>query len=73
MVCVVIFQVFTYLKIGIWQQVSLIDTLIVIGGESQWLTNPKSWIGLWKIFNFIPLTVFLLFVAFVLNSIEEGR
>jgi hypothetical protein len=67
-------QVFIYLKTGGWQGVSIIDSILYLGVESDWLINPDSWLGVWKILDTIPLTLFFIGLIFYIEVIEEeGR
>lgn len=45
------YQVFTYLKYGFWEGVSIINVLSYM--EVSWAQAPSSWVGLWKILNYI--------------------
>lgn len=54
-----VIQVFGYLDAGIWTSLSLANFI----GEfyKPWeYSEPKAWIGLWNIIDFIPLSLTLI-------------
>lgn len=55
-----LFQVFLYLREGVWHSISLCDALIFIsyGDFQEWLLHPSSWIGIKNIISVIPLSIF---------------
>ena len=48
------FQIFAYLRLGVWPPLSLLSVLHIF--DMQWATNPGSWKGLWNVLNFLPLS-----------------
>lgn len=58
--CILIFQVYGYLKNGIWVPLSVTDALIYL--EFKWASNPTDWTGLWTLINKVPLSACLLLI-----------
>jgi hypothetical protein len=58
---IVAWQIYTYLKDGEWQSVSLITCLQYF--NNTWATTPNDWQGLWNVLNMIPLSIMLLVIA----------
>ncbi|UZJ44466.1 hypothetical protein OOT55_17690 [Marinimicrobium sp. C6131] len=75
---VVIWQAFSWLQSGDWQAISVIDFLLWTGLEGAWLNEPTSWIGLWKMLDWMPLSVggmtlsFILFLAVNIYVVVSG-
>ena len=57
-------QIFFYLKEGAWNSVSIIDGLVEL--NLKWAINPQDWLGLWNILDFLPLSVSLLVLGFII-------
>lgn len=54
-----VFQLYSYLQFGEWTSYDLNDLISTFSGNySQWVENPERWIGLHKIFDKIPLSIF---------------
>ena len=49
------YQIVMYLKTGSWHPLSVISFLKWLG--SNWAYNPTNWVGLYKILDFIPLSM----------------
>lgn len=54
------FQIFLWLKEGVWFPISLITVLSFF---SDWAYNPRDWVGFWKMLNAIPISVLLIFIG----------
>lgn len=52
-----LWQVYNWLKTGEWVSISVIDFLLWTGLDANWLHQPQSWIGVWKIFDWMPLSL----------------
>ena len=48
-------QVYEYLKLGVWTPISIITALEWM--QVQWAYSPNDWVGLHNIFQKIPLSV----------------
>ena len=55
------YQVYNYLKAGYWQSISIIDALKSV--DIQWAVYPQDWVGLWSVLDFVPLSIFILFLG----------
>jgi hypothetical protein len=53
------FESLNYLNYGKWRWVSLLDATGVLGSDWAFTKEPKTWIGLHKILDEIPLNVTL--------------
>ena len=75
----IIFQIFNYLKVGIWEPYSLLNAISKINEKSQhWVESPTDWVGLHSIFSRIPLSlcsvlVGLLLGMYLFKSLEEFK
>ena len=56
-------QIFTYLKVGEWRSLSVIDGMRSL--EIRWAHYPDAWIGVHKILNECPLALVPIGVAVV--------
>jgi hypothetical protein len=56
-------QVYTYLKLGIWQSLSVITALLWL--NIDWARSPHDWLGVYKVLDGMPLSLaaFLIGVA----------
>lgn len=45
------YQVFMYLKTGVWSEMSVITVMVMFG--SKWASYPQSWIGLYNVFDWL--------------------
>ena len=54
---VFVWQVVEWLSTGQWASASMLDLLISTLGMISWAENPTSWIGLWKLLGWLPLSV----------------
>jgi hypothetical protein len=48
-------QIYHYLQVGQWQPISVITALQYC--EVGWAYNPTKWIGLYRVLDFIPLSL----------------
>jgi hypothetical protein len=62
-IAIVGWQVYTYLKVGAWQSLSVITALLWL--HIDWARSPHDWMGVHKVLNGIPLslTAFLMGIA----------
>lgn len=50
-----IFWLLRYLKTGVWHPSSTLEWLASWGWVSRrWVEDPRDWIGLWNVFNWMP-------------------
>lgn len=63
-------QIFSYLRFDMWHSISLITTMQWL--QNTWALSPVSWFGLFKVLDFIPLSLASLVfgVYFIFLSIE---
>lgn len=61
------YQIFLYLKNGFWQSLSIIDVLSYF--NIPWAVWPNDWIGLWKVLNFINISIPVSFIFLILACI----
>lgn len=54
------FQIYTYLKVGYWQPISMISVLQYFG--VVWAFAPKDWLGIWKICDFFHGSILLVMI-----------
>lgn len=70
-VIIISYQVYIYLKSGIWTTFSIIDCLKYY--NVQWATTPTDWYGIWKLLDYInisvPISLFtgILFLVIILD------
>lgn len=63
-------QCYFYLMYGEWISVSVIDVVSML--DEKYLTQPDSWVGVWKILNKTPLAAALVVLsAIFLNSFDD--
>ena len=55
------FQSYWYLKNGVWGSISFIDGLAYC--ELSWAKKPEDWLGLWELFQKLPLAAFFIAVS----------
>jgi hypothetical protein len=48
-------QIYHFLRFDAWTSVSVIDGLIWCG--VNWASNPKDWMGLYRVFDWTPLAL----------------
>jgi len=76
-ICIIGFQVFSYLANGAWPQASLIE-LSSLGPKSFeiWLQNPTSWYGLHEIvlaiLKTIPISLTLILLGYLIVKFNES-
>lgn len=50
-------QSYQFLMVGVWPSMSVVNAL-VLWFESPWAMEPRTWIGVWKILDWMPLGAF---------------
>lgn len=72
------YQIYFYLRSGYWLSLSIITVLGWLG--SEWALDPKEWLGLYKILEWIPLAaacfllgLFFSWAAFSYDELRSGR
>ncbi|EAQ63732.1 hypothetical protein MED121_03507 [Marinomonas sp. MED121] len=66
---VLIFQLYKYLRTDTWIEISFLDVLAKI--NFQWAIDPTDWFGLWRVLNWLPLSVVLLLLGlYVLHQYD---
>ena len=61
-------QIFNYMKDGIWNSVSIITAMQYFG--NKWSLNPVEWTGLWNTLEFIPLSITLIVFGILLSTAD---
>jgi hypothetical protein len=69
-IAVLFFQVFVFLQYGHWLPISVVTGLRWLGVE--WASNPTTWLGVHKVFDFLPLSVFSVLVAVISGWIWQN-
>lgn len=54
-------QIYTYLKFDEWHSISLITAMRWF--EIKWAVSPDGWFGLYKVLDYIPLSLASLFTC----------
>ncbi len=71
---VLIWQIYSYLRIDVWSSVSPVDVLRWAG--VSWAVFPTDWLGLYRVMDWMPLSLFVpavgILFAFLLRFQEEG-
>ena len=67
--CILGWQVYQYLYAGNWVGVSLLDFVYWAHVQREWIEAPMSWLGLWKILNWIPLSLLALVYGGVMTLV----
>lgn len=65
--CILIWQIYGYLRFENWRSLSLVDVLSSF--EVKWAIAPTDWIGLHRILEWTPLSLLVLIVGLVLALI----
>jgi hypothetical protein len=70
-------QILRWLEHGYWYSVSMIDAMILTGVGANWAQLPSSWLGVWRIMNWLPASVggvviSVAALAFTVQLINEG-
>ncbi len=65
--CILIWQIYGYLRFEIWRSLSLVD--ILRGFEMKWAVAPADWIGLYRILEWMPLSLLVPVVGVILAFI----
>lgn len=64
------YQVYLFLKEGIWEMTSIIDVLVWL--EMKWAIDPDDWLGVWKILDKIPVGLVLIIIgALVIHNYDS--
>jgi hypothetical protein len=56
-ICLVVWQIYRYLRYDVWTTVSVIDALQ--WSSVKWAHNPTDWLGLYRILDLMPLSLAL--------------
>jgi hypothetical protein len=66
-VCVVVYQVYLYLKHGTWVSLSVLDALLYLLRKNPppWLLYPDDWVGVHKLLDKTPLALCLVILGIV--------
>lgn len=62
---VLVWQLWTFLTEGNWHPVSVLHLLEWAGTNDAWVHAPTSWIGLWKVLSWMPLSLTAMIVGAV--------
>ena len=65
--CILIWQVYGYLRLESWRSLSTLDVLRSF--EMKWAITPTDWLGLYRILEWMPLSLSLPIVGIVLALI----
>jgi hypothetical protein len=65
--CILLWQVYGYLRFESWQPLSLVDVLSRF--EVRWAIAPTDWLGLHRILEWMPLSVLVPIIGLVLALI----
>ena len=72
--CIFVWQIYEFLKFDVWRSISLIDVLRT--AEVQWATSPTDWLGLYRVLEWMPLSLLVpitgVFCAFV-AGLQDDR
>jgi hypothetical protein len=68
--CVVLYQIYGFLRTGDWQSISIVDCLLYAGME--WAKEPSDWVGFWKLLNYFPFSLSLFIAGFILFVANEN-
>ena len=65
-------QVYHWLAAGEWRAISLLAFFKWADFESPWAESPDTWLGLWKLLNWMPFSVSAVILgAFVIAIISD--
>jgi hypothetical protein len=56
-ICIFVWQIYEFLRFDVWYSVSLMDVLRT--AEVRWATVPTDWFGLYRILEWMPLSLLL--------------
>ena len=65
--CILLWQVYGYLRQEVWQPVSTIDALRYV--NMKWAIAPTDWLGLYRVLEWMPLALLLPITGVVLALI----
>ena len=65
--CILLWQAYGYLRQEVWQPVSAIDALRYV--NMKWAFAPTDWLGLYRILEWMPLSLLLPIAGVVLALI----
>ena len=72
-VAVLGWQVYHWLYTGDWTSRSMLDVLrwAAMSAEmsDEWIQNPTSWLGLWKLLNWLPLSATTIVIGFTVLAV----
>jgi len=61
-------QVLFYLKDNIWHSISIITALQWF--DNKWAQNPETWVGLWNVLEFLPLSLSLIVLGLIIVAVD---
>ena len=56
-IAVFLWQIYGYLRFEVWRSVSVVDVLRF--AEIRWAFLPNDWLGLYRVLDWTPISVFL--------------
>jgi len=68
---IVIWQIYYYLKNDVWYSISVIKGMQYF--NVQWASNPTDWQGLWRVLDFMPLSLSIFIVVFLVLIGSENN
>lgn len=66
------YQVYSYLRVGKWLELSALDGLKYFASSDtwSWLWYPRDWVGVHDLLQSLPLSLFLVLVATLIGMIK---
>lgn len=72
-VAVLVWQVYHWLYTGYWTSFSVLDVHLWASMSAEmsneWIQNPTSWLGLWKLLNWLPLSATSIVIGFTILAV----
>jgi hypothetical protein len=62
-------QVMWWLQFGIWRPRSVLWLLSELPVAESWANAPNSWLGLWRLVSWLPLSATALIVSFIAAAV----
>jgi len=59
------YQAYTWMRSGVWHSLSVVDGLVIVGVELDWLYRPVDFIGVHKALEMAPASLVLMLLALV--------
>lgn len=66
---IIFWQIFAYLRYGVWNEVSLITALIWM--DSIWALYPTDWMGLHNLLLKIPLSILSILIGWMVSLAND--